>query len=144
MRLFINRKKRKFGCKKCVHVKDRHLQFGHLGFPALRGAELMTGHRYERSRVAGDLHLAQTLLPALRLASAETDFALLLKVFQLSKILLLKRACSRVYLKINNRNISGTTTRLTITSRAQERALQQYNTRSTTKDTLRARKRLQR
>ena len=100
------------------------MQFGYLGFPALRGAELMTGHRYERSRVAGDLDLAQTLLPALRLASAETDLALLLPDFQLSKILLLKRACSRVYLKINNRNISGTTTRQT--SRAQDRALQQY------------------
>ena len=100
------------------------MQFGFLGFPALRGAELMTGHRYERSRVAGDLHLAQTLLPALRLASAETDFALLLPDFQLSKILLLKRACSRVYLKKNDRNTSGTTTRQT--SRAQERALQQY------------------
>ena len=130
MRLFINRKKRKFGCKKCVHVKDRNLQFGHLGFPALRGAELMTGHRYERSRVAGDLDLAQTLFPALRLASAETDLALQLKAFQLPKILFLKRACSRVYLKKNDRNTSGTTTRHT--SRAQERALQQYNTRSKT------------
>ena len=82
-------KKGNLVAKKCVHVKDRNLQFGHLGFPALRGAELMTGRRYERSRVAGDLDLAQTLLPALRLASAETDLALLLPDFQLSKILLL-------------------------------------------------------
>ena len=89
-------KKGNLVAKKCVHVKDRNLQFGHLGFPALRGAELMTGRGYERSRVAGDLDLAQTLLPALRLASAETDLALLLPDFQLSKILLLKRACSRV------------------------------------------------
>ena len=87
--VYLSTEKRKFACKKCVHVKDRNLQFGHLGFPALRGAQLMTGHRYERSRVAGDLDLAQTLLPALRLASAETDLALLLPDFQLSKILLL-------------------------------------------------------
>ena len=87
--VYLSTEKRKFACKKCVHVKDRNLQFGHLGFPALRGAELMTGRRYERSRVAGDLDLAQTLLPALRLASAETDLALLLPDFQLSKILLL-------------------------------------------------------